>query len=99
MKSRSGTVSAQRPEASANFFREQLWLLPGREVSTLLDLVVVDELGIRRLDPAPRRLVRLARKDAHGHRDRDAFGIPKATLVFPIEPRRRDSRVRQPKER
>jgi hypothetical protein len=34
---------AQRPEARANFFREQLWLLPGREVSALLDLVVVDE--------------------------------------------------------
>ena len=28
---------AQRPEARANFFREQLWLLPRREVSALLD--------------------------------------------------------------
>jgi hypothetical protein len=59
----------------------------------------VEEFGIGLLDPAPRRLICLARKDAHGHRDGDAFGIPKAALVFPVEPRRRDPRLRQPKER
>jgi hypothetical protein len=41
----------------------------------------------------------LARKDAYGHRNRDALGIEKATFVFPIETRRRDPRVRQPIQR
>ena len=64
-----------------------------------VDLVVVDELGIRPLCPTPRRLILLAGKDAHGHRDGDALGVEKAALVFPIETRRRDPRVRQPVER
>ena len=72
---------------------------PGREVAALVELVVMDELGIRPLCPAPRGLILLARKDAHGHRDGDALGVEEAALVLPIETRRRDPRVRQPIER
>ena len=59
----------------------------------------MDEFGIRPLCPTPRGLVLLARKDAHGNRNGDALGVEKATLIFPIETRRRDPRVRQPIER
>ena len=41
----------------------------------------------------------LARKDAHSDRDGDTLGVEEATLVFPIETRRRDPRVRQPIKR
>ena len=68
-------------------------------MTAFVDLVVIDELGIGSLGPASRVLICLAGKDAHGHRNGDALGVPKATLIFPIEPRRRDSRVRQPVER
>ena len=74
-------------------------LLPGRKVPAFVDLVVVDELGIRPLCPTPRGFILLARKDAHGNRNRDALGVEEAALVFPIETRRRDSRIRQPVKR
>jgi hypothetical protein len=41
----------------------------------------------------------LAGKDRHGGRDGEALGVEEATLVFPIETRRGDPRVRQPIER
>jgi hypothetical protein len=55
-------------------------------VTALVELVVVDELGIRPLRPAPRRWIELVGEDAHGNRDGDAFGIeiPFAP-VLPIE--------------
>src|SRR5215468_12754106 len=90
---------AKRPEARANLFGKELWLFPGREVAALVDLVVVDEVGVGPLGPAPRRLILLAGKDAYGHRDGDALGVEEAALVFPIETRRRDPRVRKPVER
>src|SRR6266542_3850368 len=90
---------AERAERRPHLVAEDQRLLPGREVAALGDLVEVDEVGIGLLDPAPRRLICLAGEDAHGHRNGDAFGVPKAALVFPIEPRRRNPRVRQPKER
>ena len=64
-----------------------------------VDLVEVDEVGVRLLGPAARRLILLAGKDAHGHGDGDALGVEEATLVLPVETRRRDPRVRQPVER
>ena len=64
-----------------------------------VDPVVVEELGIGAFCPAPRGFVLLAGKDAHGDRDGDAFGVEKSTLVFPIETRRRNPRVRQPVQR
>jgi hypothetical protein len=68
-------------------------------VPTLVEFVVVDEFGIRALGPTPGGLILLARKNAHGHRNGDALGVEKATLVLPIETRRRDPRVCQPIKR
>src|SRR5262249_27456357 len=96
--SSGGQPLAQRTESGAELFGKQLRLLPTGEVPALVDLVVTDEVRICPLDPALRRQICLARKDAHGDRDGDASGIPKATLVLPIEPRRRNPRVRQPVE-
>src|SRR5215218_8719890 len=90
---------AKRPECGSDLLGEQLRLLPRREVTTLVDLVEVDELGIGLLGPAARGLILLAGKDAHGHRNRDALGVEKATPVFPIQTRCRDPRVRQPIKR
>ena len=76
---------AQRPEPRANFFGEELRLLPGGEVAALVELVVVDQFGIRPLRPAPRGWIELVREDAHGNRDGDALGVEEAQLVLPIE--------------
>src|ERR1700754_3440488 len=62
---------AKRPERGAELLGEDLRLLPGREVAAFVDLVVVDEIRIGPLGPAPRRLVQLARKDGHRGRDGD----------------------------
>ena len=78
---------------------EELRLLPGREVTALVELVVVDELGIRLLRPAPRGLIELVGKGAHGDRDGDALRREEGELALPVEARRRDRRVRQPVER
>ena len=59
----------------------------------------MDELGIRSLGPAPRSLILLAGEDGHRYRNGHALGVEKATLVFPIETRRRNPGVRQPVER
>ncbi len=59
----------------------------------------MNELGIGPLSPASRGLILLAGEDTHCHRNRDALGVEKATLVFPIEPRCRDPRIRQPIQR
>src|SRR5215213_9618094 len=90
---------AQRPEARANLVCEEVRLFPRREVPAPGDLVVVDEVRVGPLRPTPRGLILLAGKDAHGRRDGDTFGIEETALVFPIETRRRDPRVRQPIER
>src|SRR5262245_10730082 len=49
--------------------------------------------------PTPRRLVLLPRKDAYGDRNGDALGVEEASVIFPIQARRRDPRIRQPVER
>src|SRR3712207_4515997 len=90
---------AQRSEPRAELLGEQLGLFPGRKVTTFFDLVEVDEVRVGPLGPTPRGLICLAGKDARGHRNGDALGVPEATLVFPIETRRRDPRVRQPIKR
>ena len=65
-----------------------------------VELVVMDQFGIRPLCPAPRGWIEFVRKDAHGNRDGDAFGIeiPFAP-VFPVETGARKRRVRQPGDR
>ena len=42
-----------------------------------VELVVMDEFGIRPLCPTPRGLIELVRKDAHGYRDGDVFHVEK----------------------
>ena len=70
-------------------------------MSALLDLVVMDEFGKSALCPTPRGWIELIRKDAHGNRDGDAFGIeiPEFAPNLPIEPGARKRRVRQPGDR
>src|SRR5262249_45890136 len=91
--------SAECAERRADLFGEELRLFPGGEMAALVGLVVVDEVGVGPLGPAARRLILLAREDARGHRDGDALGVEEATLVFPVQTRRRDPRVRHPVER
>ena len=76
--------------------REDLRLLPGGEVAAFVDLVVVDELGIRPLRPALRGRIQLVGEDGHADRDLDALGVEEGQLALPVEPRRGDRRVRQP---
>src|SRR5215216_5466560 len=79
--------SAQGPEGGPNLGGEQLRLLPGREVVALVDLVVVDEVGVGLLGPAPRGLVELVGEDAHRRRDGDALDVEEAEGVLPVETR------------
>jgi hypothetical protein len=65
---------------------------------TSVELVVVDELGVRPLCPTPRNGIDLVWKDAHSNRDADVFRRDNSQLVFPVETSRRDRRVRQPIE-
>src|SRR3712207_9275926 len=53
---------AKRPERGSDLLGEQLRLLPGGEVASLLDLVPVDEVAEGPLPPAPRRAVDLGRR-------------------------------------
>src|SRR5215510_3875239 len=92
----ASSSSAQRLERRPEFLSENLRLLPRGEVAPFVDLVVVVEVGIGLLRPAPRGLILLSRKDGYGHRNLDASGVEEAALVFPIETGRRDPRVRQP---
>jgi hypothetical protein len=67
-------------------------------VAALVELVVIDELVIGPLCPTPRGLILLARKDADGSRDGVVLGVEIAELVFPVETRRGNPRVRQPEK-
>ena len=59
--------------AARSSVTKKLRLLPRREVPALGELVVVDQLGIRLLRPAPRGLIELVREGAHGDRDGDVL--------------------------
>src|SRR5215207_3295029 len=87
---------SKRTEARSHFSREEFRLFPGGEVPTLLDLVVVDEVGIRLLGPAARRAVDLFGEHADGYRNCDALGTEERELAFSIEPCPGDRGVRQP---
>ena len=50
-------------------------MFPGRKVPTFEEPVVMDELRVRFLGPAPWSRIEFVREDAHGNRDGDAFGI------------------------
>src|SRR4051812_31767762 len=68
----------QRLEPGAHLADEELRLLPGREMCAFIELVVVDQLGIRLLCPTPWGRVDLFRESAHGDRDFDAPHIEEA---------------------
>src|ERR1700728_1257390 len=58
---------AQRSEAGSHLFREELRLLPGGEVTTPVEPVVIDQVaGIGALCPALGRLIQLMGEDADG---------------------------------
>src|SRR5436190_13172107 len=61
----------KRAEPRAQLGGVQLRLLPGGEVPAAVDLVEVDEVGVRLLRPASGSPVELVGEDAHGHRDGD----------------------------
>jgi len=63
-------------------------------VPAFVELVVMDEFGIRALCPAPRSFIELVGKDAHGNRDGDVLWVEEAEPIFPIEASRRNPRVR-----
>ncbi len=90
---------AKGAEARPNLFCEKLRLFPRREVAAFVELVVMDELGIRPLCPTPRGCIDLVWKNAYGYGDGDVFRGEKGKLAFPIQTSRRDRRVRQPVER
>src|SRR5260221_14788452 len=81
----SDRLFPKRTEARAQLLGKKLRLFPGSEMTALLHLVVVDEIGIGPLRPVPRRLVKFVREDAHGSWDLDALGIEKGELVLPIK--------------
>src|SRR5215471_7934944 len=60
---------AQGAERCSKLGREELWLFPGREVPTFVDLVEVDQVVIRPLGPAAWRTIILVGKDRQGHRN------------------------------
>src|SRR5262249_1802004 len=83
---------AQGFERGAHLGDEERGLLPRREVSTLGQLVVVDELRVRLLRPTARCLIELVREGAHGDRDLDAPRVEETSSrmvrVIPVEARR-----------
>src|SRR3954452_25134030 len=90
---------AERLESRAQLGGVQLRLLPGGEVPAPVDLVVVDEVGVCLLRPAPRSLVDLVGEDADGNWDGHVLAGDVAALELPVQPRRGDSGLGQPEER
>jgi hypothetical protein len=50
-------------------------------VSTFVEPIVIDQIGIRPLGPTARGLIEFIRKGAYGYRDGDPFGGEKASLL------------------
>src|SRR4051812_21867065 len=96
---RSSARFAEGSESGPNFLREELRLFPRGKMTALVELVVVNELGIGALGPASRRLIELIGKGADGDRNRNVLGCKERKLAFPIQARRRYRRVRQPIQR
>src|SRR5262249_55420674 len=90
---------AQGPEALAKLSDENLGLLPGSEMPALRDLVVVDELRICLLRPAPRRVHDLVGEHADRGGNRDVLGREVAVRALVIEAGRRYARIGEPEER
>jgi hypothetical protein len=68
-------------------------------VTAFVELVVVDQVRIRLLRPAPWSGIEFVREDAHSNRDRDTFGTETPFApILPIETGTRECRVCQPCE-
>src|SRR5258708_12452052 len=88
--------SAERSKRGTDLFREKFRLFPGRKVPALVQLVVMDEFGIRPLCPTPRGCIDLVWKDPHRNRVGDVLGVKKRYLFFPIAPTRLHPRIPNP---
>src|SRR5438445_10490406 len=84
---RSSGRFAEGSEASPDFFREGLRLLPSGKVATLIELVVMNELAIGALRPAPRSLVEFFGKSADGDRNGNMLRCKERKLAFPVKAR------------
>ena len=63
-------------------------------MTAFVELVVVDEIGIRPLRPAPWSRIEFVREDAHGDRDGDALSIENPLPpILPVETGARKRRV------
>src|SRR5262249_22958051 len=96
--------SAKRSERRPKLVCKDLRLLPGGEVTALVDLVVVDDVRVGGLDPTPRGLEDLAGEGRETDRDVDrrrrlAGGASGGLCALPIRPRRRGAGTCQPVER
>src|SRR5260370_24042036 len=89
----------QRSEPRAQLWHEEPRLFPGREVPALVEFVVVDELGVRALRPAPRSGTEIIREDAHRDGDGDALRGKEGELVLPVQTGGRDPRILEPVKR
>src|SRR5215211_1248957 len=92
------SLLAQGSEGGAEFGGEELWLLPGGEVVALVDLVVVDEVGIGLFGPAPGGLIELVGEHADRGRDRGTLDVEEAEGVLPVQPARGHPGVGHPGE-
>src|SRR5215831_7362867 len=97
----SAPALAERPEARAQLFRKQLWLLPRGEVAAPVGLVEVDEVGVNLLGPATRRLEDLAGEHREGDRERDLrWRLPgrgsRTSSALPVHPRGGGRGAREP---
>src|ERR1700736_1099704 len=93
---------AHRSKRRTHLLAEELGLLPRGEVATLVDLVEVDDVRVRRLDPAARRPPDLARERCEAERDRRRrqrllAGSRRVWPVgLPVRPRCRSAGAGQP---
>ena len=75
-------------------------MFPRRKVAAFLQLVVVDQFGIRPLRPAPRGRIEFVGEDAHGNRDGDTLGIEiPFPPILPIQSGTGKRGVSQPSDR
>src|SRR5437870_2313155 len=85
----------------AHVLGEQQRLFPGREVRALVMRTVEDEVRVSGARPAFRRLVDFVPERTDSGRQRNTARIEETSLAvahFPIEARRRHSRVGEPVE-
>ena len=69
-------------------------------MTAFVELIEMDEFGVRPLSPAPGGGIKFVREDAHGNRDVDALGVEISLApIFPVETGARNGRVRQPGDR